>query len=115
MEGSEVMVRAILRIAPNIEVATDFGYTPFLYAVVHGDVEFLRFMIDSGANYRATTKDGYTALHIAVFNNKGAALEFLLTTYIASSICVDCRTERMEVGPPALLFSSYQLFQRAFC
>lgn len=69
------------RLADNADVnAVDsqFGVTPLAWAVLRGDVETTRLLIDRGADVMGRNRDGATPLHGAAFLGKVKAAELLL-------------------------------------
>ncbi|KAM0665340.1 hypothetical protein ACQRIU_005601 [Beauveria bassiana] len=66
-QSSAHLLRALLATATpdDLEAVNNDGATPFLYAAAHGSVEQLRLLQDAGANVKALTAAGETALHLA--------------------------------------------------
>ncbi|CAB4212384.1 ANK domain containing protein [uncultured Caudovirales phage] len=56
----------------------NFGWTPLMQAVIHGDISFVRKLIAEGADLEAKAKNGDTALIIASRNNQREASILLI-------------------------------------
>ena len=66
-DTDRAVIRALIaKGAPmNIAKAKD-GYTPLMFAVrMRGKLELIRLLVDSGADVRATGKDGATVMSLA--------------------------------------------------
>ena len=68
------------------------GSTPLIVAAAFGQVETVEFLIDKGANVRATSNDGGTALHGAAFFCRTEIVNLLLDR----DAVVDARNARGE-------------------
>lgn len=56
-----------------------FSETAIVAACRYGCIDIVKFLVSKGANANIQTKNGGTALHVAVINSKIPCLEFLLT------------------------------------
>ena len=59
-------------------VASKGGFTPLLFAAMHGDLEMARMLLAAGANLRPATSDYGNALLVAAANGHEALAIFLL-------------------------------------
>lgn len=50
----------------NLTAATKQGMTPLHFAVKHGDMNIVRFLLDNGVDVNAKTNKGNTALHLSI-------------------------------------------------
>jgi len=62
----------------SIDAQTARGRTPLHWAVIHGQGEFLRFLVTQGANTNIQDSDGRTVLHLAINRGDMAAVQELL-------------------------------------
>ena len=65
-----------------IELGTDVnekwnGMTPAMYAARYNKVEILKLLVSKGANLKARSKDGHTAIHYAKISNAKDAMQYL--------------------------------------
>jgi ankyrin repeat protein len=49
----------------DVNVHTDYGHTPLMWACHYGQGDVVRWLLDHGADPRAVTPRGYTSLHYA--------------------------------------------------
>ncbi len=74
-----------------IEEQDNYGYTPLLGAIKAGDLEFIKYLISSGANINAENKQQDNALHIATLHypsskNGLTIIKYLIETCKAQSL-----------------------------
>jgi ankyrin repeat protein len=74
-----VLEAAKKRKADIIDLQNNIGFNALMWAAAKGHVEVANMLLMSGANYKATTLEGDTALHIAANNNKMAIVELLIS------------------------------------
>lgn len=56
----------VLREGADVEAMDSYGRTPFLAAVLAGNLDLMRRLVDHGANVHASDRFGQTAAHVAV-------------------------------------------------
>lgn len=55
------------------------GQTPFLRCCQEGDVALLKVLVAHGANIRLTTREGFSALHIAAFSGNSDLVFYVMS------------------------------------
>ncbi|KAG4114229.1 hypothetical protein ERO13_D12G033400v2 [Gossypium hirsutum] len=76
--GEELIVELLLAHKASTERSESSSWGPIHRAAVGGHVEVLRFLFLKGANVDALTKDGNTALHLAVEERRKDCIRLLL-------------------------------------
>ena len=101
--GASRTVRLLAEKGTNLNVA-DGGYTPLMAAARGGDLDTIRFLIDQGADVRARTKSGYTALYGAASwpGNGAAIVRLLLEKGADPNVRVEIPKPAEEVFTPAM-------------
>uniref|UniRef100_A0A667Y1U0 Uncharacterized protein n=1 Tax=Myripristis murdjan TaxID=586833 RepID=A0A667Y1U0_9TELE len=77
-EGNTHMVRQILKVGAEVNIADNAGWTPLHEAVVHGFCEVSVDLIKTGALVNATAHNGVTPLHDAIRHGHMMIAEVLL-------------------------------------
>lgn len=74
--------QAVLKLAPSIADWSDpsTGNCPLHVAARNGNVEFLRLLIDAGADVHKCSNKGYSALHVAAWADSVPCVELLLSS-----------------------------------
>ncbi|MBA4388882.1 MAG: hypothetical protein C0404_12940 [Verrucomicrobia bacterium] len=65
-QGDLALVKALMARGMSVNAVNDLGYTPLMSACASYRAEMVSFLLQSGADVKATTTDGRTALHAAV-------------------------------------------------
>lgn len=61
-----------------LEVKTpNQGFTPLHAACAHGNIEYVKVLIEVGADIKSKTNKGYTALDLAKENGHSKVIEYL--------------------------------------
>lgn len=77
--GKTDVVRVLLRYGAKVNAAESFrGQTPLMFAAGEGNTSAAELLIEFGADIKARSKAGYTALLLAVRNNRYDTVKFLL-------------------------------------
>src|SRR5262249_47104451 len=119
-EGTIQIIDWLLTAGADINVTAEEGITPFLIACSERSPDFLRQLVDRGANPAAKQKQsiedaGFNALHIAAFDGNHRAIPYLASLKIdvneidpatgatplglAIAVnCRDCATELLNAG-----------------
>ena len=63
--GSAEMFRFVLTCGPNVNACDDCTWTPLMRATVANKVEFVRLLLQAGADWRIQNDNGHTALDLA--------------------------------------------------
>lgn len=71
-------IPAVLKITPIINMANVDGITPLYLAVLNGNVEAAKSLIENGANVNIADKNGCTVLYLSVFKRNIEMTKFLL-------------------------------------
>ena len=81
------VIDQILSFGCDIDIRGKNNLTPFHLACVHGNVELVNYLFESGSNIRLTGgKDGLSALHIAAVKEQQHVAEWL----ISRGLRLDC-------------------------
>lgn len=71
-------VKRFLELGSDIEIKDKImGMTPIMFAARYNSVALLQLLVDNGANIKATSKYGFTALKYAKLSNATDAIMFL--------------------------------------
>jgi len=77
--GKTDVVRVLIRHGANVNAGELFkGQTPLMFAAGEGNTSAAEMLVEFGANIRARSKSGFTALLLAVRNNRLETAKFLL-------------------------------------
>ena len=79
--GNTISVQKILQEKVNVDSRSDNFKTPLMRAAMNGHIECMELLRQSGADEIAVDARGRTVLHIAVANNRLAAVKWLLEAY----------------------------------
>jgi ankyrin repeat protein len=83
--------------------ANNGGYTPLMAAMRSGNAETIRLLIEQGADVRAKTKSGYTALYgAASWPGNAAVVRLLLEKGADPKVSVEIPGPAAEVFTPAM-------------
>ncbi|KAF4633629.1 hypothetical protein G7Y89_g4494 [Cudoniella acicularis] len=63
-----------------INERTKRGETPLHWAAIHHQGDFLKYLIEQGADLNAVEKDGKTTLHIVIYNGDEESIKVLLSS-----------------------------------
>ena len=73
------MLELVLRLCPSAPNARDsYGKTPLFTAASLGNTEVLQLLLHNGGDAAARSKGGSTAVHEAIFAQKGEVVKLLL-------------------------------------
>lgn len=79
MRGDKDAVRSLVRLKADINAAYGDGATPLHWAAYNDDLDMVKLLLASGANVKATTREGaITPLFMACTNGNAAMIEALL-------------------------------------
>jgi len=73
LAGNRAMLEHLLKRGADINTPSAAGWTPLHQYCGGNDVEFIRFLLDHGANPNAADKDGTTPIHLAVTRDNAEA------------------------------------------
>jgi ankyrin repeat protein len=73
LAGNRAMLEHLLKRGADINTPSITGRTPLHQYCGGNDVEFIRFLLDHGANPNAADKDGTTPIHLAVTRDSAEA------------------------------------------
>lgn len=77
--GSAEVLELVLRLCPSAPNARDsYGKTPLFTAASLGNTEVLQLLLHNGGDAAARSKGGSTAVHEAIFAQKGEVVKLLL-------------------------------------
>ncbi len=94
-KGNLVYAQKILAMNFDPNVAADNGYTPLMDASLRGDVKMLDLLVRNGADVAIATRDGETAVELAMKSGSSEAAEFLRQARAEQR----ARTESIKPGP----------------
>jgi ankyrin repeat protein len=78
-KGDLKTIKALLESDPNLLNAPDKNdRTPLLQAIFSRQVPVLKLLLEKGADYTKANKEGFTALHFAVFTSSTEMVELLV-------------------------------------
>ncbi|XP_069544220.1 tonsoku-like protein [Brachyistius frenatus] len=78
MQGDLQMLKAILQLGPDVNMADNAGWTPLHEAALYGHYEACRDLINAGAEVNAAAANGVTPLHDVIRNGHERIAELLL-------------------------------------
>lgn len=83
--------------------------TLFIEAAALGNIKAMKLLVDANADFRASTKEGWTGLHAAATHNQVGAAKYLLelTAYDPTFIRQRDKVSRDEHGATALQAAKY--------
>lgn len=61
-------MKDLIKDGADVNLMVNKCFSPLAVAVIQGDVEMIRFLVDKGVNIDAIDEEGYTALHVGVLN-----------------------------------------------
>jgi ankyrin repeat protein len=71
MNESDRFFNELLRFNPDVNILSNYGWSPLMLAVNRGFEDGVNALVNRGANTRAKNMNGWTALHFTVNNNRG--------------------------------------------
>ena len=71
-------VKLLAGAGADLEARSNFGMTPFMFAIRGGDIDVIQEMLDQGADLATTGPDGTTALVLAIINAHWELAAYLL-------------------------------------
>jgi ankyrin repeat protein len=100
--GASRTVKSLADKGANLNAA-NAGYTPLMAATRGGDLDTIRFLIDQGADVRAKTKSGYTALYGATsWPGNAAVVRLLLEKGADPKVSVEIPAPAEEAFSPLM-------------
>lgn len=94
--GRDEMIPILLESRPEeIEARNQEGNTPLHIASFRGHTDFVRDLLDRGADVNALSSSGWTALHYAIKSNQRSVAELLIARGIDAS-GLDANGESIE-------------------
>ncbi len=74
------------------------GQTPLVHAVLYGKLVSVQTLLDLGADFLATEKDGYNVLHAAGFQGRAEILEALLDHFSSKRTETKTKTKTLNLA-----------------
>ena len=78
--GHVGVVRYLLSVGANCNIAESNGYTPLHWAASHGNIETLKVLLEAGADPSAADHQGRLPVDVAHKHGKGAHVSYLKST-----------------------------------
>ncbi|XP_061164475.1 uncharacterized protein LOC133173510 [Saccostrea echinata] len=80
--GNYAMCKYLVQNYENLLHGTDkYGYSVLHSAVLGGDVDIVKMLIDNGANFRSLTNKGETVLHVCALDGKIQVCRYLIENF----------------------------------
>ena len=76
-EQNYAIIELLVEAGADLDVTDRYDYTPLMSAAINGDERVLRLLLDHGAKIGYVNGNGYTAWHVARFNNHVTAARMI--------------------------------------